>query len=279
MSCDKTITTPVVEATLDVTAKYNQLMQDSLGDDSLYMRSKDTLLRTFDDLQITEKEKAELVLSFVTQFSIQLSNVAMQSSLAWAKEERDGAYALGLVRSQARLAEAQTLKAIEEICKTEKETELVCAQITATIAGSIRDNGGVSTYDSDGCRPLTLLDEGTKYEQQQQMQADTYSRYADAYRKSGVVEIAVDTDGVKKAFEGINGPGGYTHQQEINAERLRLSYEDTKRNHVANSSANMIASMLTAEIDVNPDDVQRWRDAIDYLNDSDNSTLPTPLTP
>jgi len=252
-----------VKADLEVSEKYIQLMQDTLGDDSLYIRSKDTLLRTFKDLQITEKEKAELVLSYVTQFSISLSSAAMQTSLSWAKEERDGTYSLAKVKADTEVSLANFEKTKSEICQVEKQTALTCAQTTAASATSIRENGTVTAYEADGCLVKTLGTNGLKYEQTKQVQGATYQIQADAFRKSGVVQIGIGTDSVVKGLSG--DANGYTHQQEINAERLRIAYEDSKLNHAANASASMIASMLTAEIAPAEADVDRWREAIDGL--------------
>jgi len=262
------------DGTLDVSEKYLQLMRDSVHEDSLYMRAKDTIFVNFDNSNLTAEEKAKIVSEHVATMTTNLSAAAMQTSLSWAKEERDGAYALAKLKADTEVALAQAEKVKEEICLVEAQVALQCAQITATTAGSIRDNGTVASYDTDGCKVLTLEDEGLKYEQTQQIVADRYSRFADAYRKSGVVQIGVDIqDGVQKGLSGDEA--GLTNQQEVNAERLRISYEDTKRNHAANSSASMIASMLSSEIAPKEADVQRWRDSVDWLNTS-HSTTSTP---
>jgi len=259
------------DGTLAVSEKYIQLMQDSMSDESLYIRAKDTLAVIFEDIQITEKEKAELVLSYITQFSTSISSVAMQSAISWTKEERDGAYTLAKSKADTELALANFELIKSQICKTDKEAELACAKVTSESAGSIRENGRVSSYGSDGCSVESLRDEGTKYQQEKQIVADTYSRFADAFRKSGVVQIGTDIqDNIVKGLSGDED--GLTQQQQQNHERLRISYEDSKRSHAANSSASMIASMLTAEIAPKEQDVQRWRDALDYLNASHSST-------
>ncbi len=260
-----------VDAKLDVSSKYKQLMEDSLAEDSLYMRMKDTMYQQFKDLQLTEKEKAGMISDFMTKYTVDLAKYAMSQGMDWAKEERDGAYTLAKIKADTETAQAQVLLVAEQICKAENETALICAQTTSTTAGSIRENGEVATFAEDGCTPLTLKDEGVKYEQTQQIIADTYTRFADAYRKSGVVQVGIDAqDSVKKGLSGDDA--GYTNQQTKNAERMRLAYEDAKRQHVANSTASMIGQMLTAEIAPNQADVQRWRDAVDFLNTCDPST-------
>lgn len=271
-TCNPTIDSFIAkDGSIEVSEKYLQLMKDSLDDESLYIRTKDTILSLFDDLQLTEIQKAEIVAGHMAQFGTSLSATAMQTALAWGKEERDGNYTLAKLQADTEVALAQFEKVKSEICALDKETELKCAQVTATTAGSIRDNGTVATYGADGCSVTALNDNGLKYEQTQQVKGATYQIFADAFRKSGVVQIG--TDVADSVYKGLSGDGdGYTWQQQTNAERLRIGYEDSKRNHAANSSASMIGQMLSAEIAPSEADIDRWRTALDWLNTSHSTT-------
>lgn len=260
-----------VNAELDVVSKYTELMQATIGEDSLYVKAKETLHEIFNDFQLSEQERVAQVTGFVLNLATNLSNSAMQTALGWSKEERDGAYALAKLKADTEIALASIEKVKADICIAEKELELKCAEITAVSAASIRDNGRVQTYEADGCKVASLYDEGLKYEQIKQVEADVYRIHADNFRKSGIVVIGRDPD--DNVVKGLSGDeDGYTYQQIINAERQRIAYEDSKRNHVANSTASMIGQMLTAEEAPSAEDVQRWREAIDYLNTSHSST-------
>ena len=171
------------------------------------------------------------------------------------------------------------------------------------IASSLRENGSVALYDpNNGCKPLILNNEGLKYYQTKQVQADSYRIAADTYRKSGVVDIGgkrvantawvddgqgtdPDINGQPRYLDevvmiGIGGTthkvegelAGYTAQQTANAERQRIAYEDSKVNHAANSSASMIGQMLSAEVAPAEEDVDLWRDAVRLLLQPDSST-------
>ncbi len=259
---------------LDVSAKYNQLMLDTLGESSLYMRAKDTFKVLFSDIQITEQEKAKLVSDYVANITVSLSSASMQTALQWAKEERDGGYQLAKIKADTELVIANRTKVKEEICLSEKQTDKVCAETTSIIATSIRENGKVIAYEAGGCIPTSLENAGLRYEQTKQVEADTYGRFADAYRKSGVVEIGISpADGITKGIAGNDD--GYTWQQALNAERQRYSYEDSKVNHAANASASMIAQMLAAEIAPSETDIEIWRTAMNRLV-TPNSQTPNP---
>jgi hypothetical protein len=269
---------------LSISEKYIRLMQDTLGEGSLYERTKETLFHQFEDLQLTEKEKAGFVVDFMSKVAVELSKSSMVTALSWAKEERDGAYTLAKMKADTETAFVQVELVKEQICEMKSKTGLICAQTTATLASSIRDNGRVKTYiqnddgTGDTCMPNTLEDDGLKYHQIKQVEGATYQLFADAYRKSGVVQVGIDTnDNVRKGLTGNTHKAegelaGYTAQQTANAERQRIAYEDSKRNHAANSTASMMGQMLSAEVSPSETDVQRWREAVDFLNKSHSST-------
>lgn len=277
MACDVTVRDFVREVgTLEVSAKYKQLMLDSLSSESLYIRAKDTFKVIFDDLELTTKERAAIVSEHVANMTTSLSGAAMSSALQWAKEERDGAYSLAKLKADTEVSIAQALKMKEEICLAQKQTELQCANIIATLSGTIRENGMYAT-DADGCKVLSVDNTGLKYAQTRQVDAATYQAQADAFRKSGVVDIGIDlSDGVTKGVSGSIDPitSGYTCQQTLNAERQRIAYEDSKRTHAANSASAMIGQLLSSETFSadNAADVERWRTAMDALNTSHSST-------
>ena len=260
---------------LDVIDKYTKLMQASLSADSIYMRAKDTFKLQFDDLQLTEKEKAQLVSEHIASMTTSLSGAAMQTALSWEKEERDGAYTLAKVKAETMVALATSEKVAEEICKMQKETALVCAQITATISGSFRDNGIPTGYEADGCKPTGLDDTGLKFEQTKLAQATTYQTQADAFRKSGVVQIGTDIS--DNIFKGLSGDeDGYTHQQSLNSERQRQAYEDSKINHLLNAVGVVTGQMMSAEVNPDPEILGYMKDGMQMLL-SPNPETPLPF--
>ena len=270
MSCDIPVDGFQREVgTLDVSAKYIQLMQDSMSEDSLYIRAKDTFKVIFDDLQITEKEKAQIVSEYISTMTTSLSSVAMQTALQWTKEERDGAYTLAKVKADTEVALANAAKTKEEICLVTKQTELQCANILATVSGSYRENGKPTAYAQDGCTPTGLDDTGLKYHQTKQVEAAAYQTFADAFRKSGVVMLGTDED--DQVYKGLSGDvgeitSGYTRQQTLNAERQRVAYEDAKRNHAVNASATMMGQMYAIDEDADNEVKAIFKNSLEYLN-------------
>ena len=267
-TCDpSTITLPDMVAEnseLSIVTKLRTLTEEALGTESVYMRAKDTFKELLDSRDLTAPEYAQLASQFVSQLAVQTTQSVMQGALEWAKTEKEMAYTLAQTKASVELTLAQIEKMKYDICNAQKDNELKCAQITATIAGSIRDNGRVATWDANNpCVPLTLQPEGTKYEQELYIESQKYANLADAYRKSGVVRIGTDTDGTLKGLSGDNL--GYTDAQEEFARRQVKSFEDSKRNHAVNAMSQMIGQMLSAEVAPNAADITRWRTGVDYL--------------
>lgn len=255
----------LVDGTIEVVDKIKLLSEVALATDSIYMRAKDTFKELLDGRKINEDTYAKLAGEFASQLAVSTIQQVIQGGITWAEQEKSLTYSLAKSKADTSVSLANREMIGHQICQIDKETELKCAQVTATVAGSIRDNGRVATYNVDNpCIPLTLEDEGMKYDQGAVYKAQTYTGLADAYRKSGIVTISTTTDGVTKGTAG--DALGYTNAQEAYARRQIKSFEDSKRNHAANSSSQMIGQMLSAEVAPATEDVARWRTALDYLN-------------
>jgi len=260
------------DGTVDVVSKINILAKEVLGTDSVYMRAKDTFKELFIDKQMNDTDYATMVSQFVGQLATTTTQQVVQGAIQWAIKEKELMYSLPQTEAQTELLQAQRAQVGYEICKIDKEIDLQCANTTAVLSASIRDNGRVDTRDpNNACIPLTLVDEGVKYDQKAVYQAQTYAALADAYRKSGVVQIGVDTDNVSKGVAGT--ATGYTDAQDKYARRQILSFEDSKRTHAVNALSQTIGQLLAT--DIVPDQstiINKFNNAIDYLNTNTPST-------
>ena len=272
--CGDEISLPTgITGTFDVVDKYKKLMVATLDDDSLYMQTKKTFYEIFKDLELDSDKKAELVSAGMSQLASQMSASSMQTAIQWAKEERDGLYTLSILHGQALKAQADVLLAKASICKMEADTDNLCAQREVALAGSLRENGRVSSYDpEDSCRPIALQNEGLKYYQTEMVKGQRYSILSDAYMKNGKVEI--NNNGIPYSADGT----GKMAEDIKFSIRQRISFEDSKRNHAANAASQMISGLIASETVIADyqDLVDKWSDAMDYLNT--DSTCPTLIT-
>ena len=267
---------------LDVITRYKKLMTATLGEDSLYERSKKSIYELSKELNMTEAERMNIVAGQITQMTIGLSQSSMQTAFQWAEKDATIGYETALINAQAEQADQSAKKTASEVCLVQSQDRSVCADIEIKLAGSLRDNGRVAAYDAtDSCRPTMLVEEGLKFTQIENYEANIYSTLADAFRKSGKVTISTDgSDGIVKGFAGDDN--GHTNAQTQVALRQVVSFEDSKRNHAVNASSQTIGQIIAAEASLDPVIVNNYNTAMSYLL-SNSPTLmpggPSELTP
>lgn len=233
---------------LAVSDKYKQLMADSIGEGSLYERVKDTYLELFEQLNISESERLQLVASNIANIANTISAQAMNTAISWAKEERDAAYQLAQLKAQTELVLAQKELTAEEVCKAQNETQLVAAQLAEVLASTTRQDA------------LNAV-------QVEQIEAQKYAQLAESYRKSGKIIIGADTDGEIKGLSGDSF--GHTYEQTQLLNRQIQSFTDSLRNHCVNGGASLFGQMLSAEVPINKDTdpaYLAWLSSLQYLS-------------
>ncbi|MCI4437280.1 MAG: hypothetical protein JHC33_10785, partial [Ignisphaera sp.] len=99
-TCNPTIEPfTLLDGALDVSAKYTELMLASMSEDSLYERTKLTMLEIFDNLDIDAETKGSMAITAISTLATQTAVGAMQTAMMWSKEERDGGYALSKAKA------------------------------------------------------------------------------------------------------------------------------------------------------------------------------------
>jgi len=244
----------LIDANLDVSKKYIQLMTDTIEEGSLYERVKDTLFELFKELNVSESEKLQLVANNISQLTISLSAQAMSTAIAWSKEERDGAYDLALKKAQIQTANAQKTLTEEEICKTIAIKELTEAQKTETLASTTRQDSLANA-------------------QKEQSEAERLKSLSETFREYGIVTIGASADGEIRGISGDNA--GYKYKHGLFLDRQKISFEDSKRTHAVNAASQLMGQLLSAEIPIteNSEAFLLFKTAMDYLT---NDYVPTP---
>jgi len=269
-------------SSLDVITRYKKLMKATIEDDSLYERSKKTIDELSKDLQMSEKERMQIVTNQIAQMTIGLSQASMQTAFQWAAKDATIGYETALINAQAQQADMAAKKVSQDICLVQAQEKSMCADIEVKLASSIRDNGKVIEYDiQDPCRPTKLEDDGVKFTQIKNYEATKYSTLADSFRKSGKVTLATDaSDGELKGFTGDDN--GHTNAQTQVALRQVVSFEDSKRNHAVNASSQTIGQMIASEATLDPVIVDNYNKGMEYLLSNSPTIMPggpSDLTP
>ena len=78
-----------MDTELDVLNRYTKLMQTSMGSESLYARTKETLDVTFKQYNINAVDRATVLSQVLSNLSTSLSTSSMDTALRWATAEKD----------------------------------------------------------------------------------------------------------------------------------------------------------------------------------------------
>ena len=142
-------TTIAVSTSLDVIDRYRELVEASLDGDSIYIRAKETVERLYENSDMTDAKKAEVIANTIASMANSISASSMQLALQWESQEAE----LGLKKEELEykidLMKLEALKADQEVAGSEANKHLLQAKL-------IREYGN-KTVNVDG--DVVLLDD------------------------------------------------------------------------------------------------------------------------
>lgn len=149
-----------IASELDVIEKYLCLVKESLGSDSVYLRTKETLEDLFKNNNIKDTDKAKVIADVMGSLNSSLVNGSMSTALQWASAEKDVALKklqleieLDILAQEVLLKEAQVDKMGYESIAVQAQTKKVYGTPTVVdgFVTSLADDGK-TTYE------IALLD-------------------------------------------------------------------------------------------------------------------------
>ena len=265
---------------LTIVETYKELMKASVGTGSIYLKAKETMEAFLSAGEMADSDKAMILSKMLGDMSTSITNQAMNTALVVAKEDREAPYTLAKLREETKLIKEQIDKVAADnvlttaqASKVDQDKNLGIIQGWKLQSDMVRENG-VTTFPSITTPQLPVGNvgaRGMKWETEQQTKMSVYATLAKSYRESGVVTWTVDsgTNKINTITDLAPANPGLTKRQEEVAVRQKQGFNDNMVQHAANSSANMIGLMLSAEeaAFLAEADVNRWRDAVDYLKD------------
>ena len=274
---------------LTIVETYKELMKASVGTGSIYLKAKETMEAFLSAGEMADSDKAMILSKMLGDMSTSITNQAMNTALVVAKEDREAPYTLAKLREETKLIKEQIDKVAADnvlttaqASKVDQDKNLGIIQGWKLQSDMVRENG-VTTFPSITTPQLPVGNvgaRGMKWETEQQTKMSVYATLAKSYRESGVVTWTVDsgTNKINTITDLAPATPGLTKRQEEVAVRQEKGFDDNKRQHAANSSANMIGLLLSSEESsaITPADVAQWREAVGYLN-TDNSGTPAPI--
>ncbi len=201
---------------LNVIETYKKLMEASTGDQSAYLRAKETVTELVNtDSTLTGRERADIIASTISSIATSITTQAMSAAITISKENRDAPYLLAKIAADADNANAKLVnlekegtlldKRASESTANANHTDAQTAQTKANtlrvIADIRADTGFHTTYDAvelfaaDTSGALTV--KGDRAVKQKQMLADTYISYASSYRTNGLltgIQLSSETE-------------------------------------------------------------------------------------
>lgn len=147
-----------VSTSLDVIDRYRELVEASLDGDSIYIRAKETVERLYENSDMTDAKKAEVIANTIASMANSISASSMQLALQWESQEAE----LGLKKEELEYR-IDLMKLEAE--KAEYDANLVKESVRLAQAKRIREYGD-ATFDTDG-NVILLSNEGLVYEQEQ----------------------------------------------------------------------------------------------------------------
>ena len=147
-----------IDTTLDVVEKQKELAAALMGEDSIYIRMKETLVDLLEKGEIKGTDRARVVSETIAQMAVNLTNTSMSTALAWQAQEKE--LSLKKEELEVRLDILQ-----KEIEKAAEDTRLAKESVRLAQAKRIREYG-TATFDLDG-NVIALGNGGLVYEQEQ----------------------------------------------------------------------------------------------------------------
>lgn len=268
---------------LDVMSKYKELLKESMGKDSPYIRAKETLEKMYTDNDVPQESKGEVLASLISSLNTSVMTTSMNTALEWAAKEKDLELKKIELEKQLQLLNYNIEQAKAEVDRTTNADLIQQAE-------SLRQHGRMTVVNG---RVVGLSDEGLmfyginlakeKVESEQKAQNLSEAKVKETY--AGINKLVADTfvnygsfTGYEINESGITGitdttPIGYTT---LSKTQIAIGKEQAKGyawnawSNVASGLGSTIGVALTSETDIftgtNGDILSEWKDTISKMN-------------
>lgn len=270
-----------VSTSLGVIDRYRELVEASLDGDSIYIRAKETVERLYENSDMTDAKKAEVIANTIASMANSISASSMQLALQWESQEAE----LGLKKEELEykidLMKLEALKADQEVAGSEANKHLLQAKLIREYGNkTVNTNGDVVLLDASGLVyeqiRASVQDTANKAllstqitSQTEEVQARTHKLVADTYVNHGLFTGYTITDtGIAFATKVATGYVTLSDMNKQVAKEQAKGYAWNAWSNAASSSAGMIGTLVAAEIpDLNPATyLATWSTAVSKLN-------------
>lgn len=250
-----------ITSELDVINKYKGLVSESMGSDSVYIRTKETLEDFFKNNNLKDSDKAAIISQVLSSLNTSLVNASMSTAMQWASNEKDIALKkleleqqLDILAGEVRLKDAQIEKMIDDTVATQAQTIRMYGTPTVVDGDvvALTDSGKVyneilmlEQQTANAVKEGVLLDS-----KKTESQAAVHKVVADTYRNYGSYTFTLADGGLT----GVSKTSGtYETLSDIQATIAKEQAKGYSYNAWANAltgSASLIGTALAGEYDI-----------------------------
>jgi len=144
--------TSAVSIPLDVVAKYESLVKESLDGESVYIRAKETLVQLFEEGDINSTDKASAISNVVGSMVNGITSSSMATALEWAKYEKELALKKLELDQQLLIQNQELLLKTAQVKQVEDQTRIALIES--------RRMHGVATFDVASGAVISLTETG-----------------------------------------------------------------------------------------------------------------------
>lgn len=268
---------------LDVLDKYTSLVQESIGSESIYIRTKETVEDMVVKGMISNTDRATIISQVLSGINNAVVASAMQTALQWANMEKEVAL------KKLELAKQLDILDQEYILKQKQTNQAITADINAQ-AERIRAFGTPVVVDG---QVVSLADEGKTYQETRlitqevtnkgaeklildaklkESNAAIHKIIADTYENYGYYNYTIGDNGVATVSK-LSSHETLAANQKLIAKEQAKGYAYNAWSNAAQSSASMIGALVAAEVDGISNYVSQWSAIISQLG-----AITTPTT-
>lgn len=253
--------TIAIDTELKIIDRYQELVTESLGSSSTYIRTKETLQAMIDSEQITEANKSEALAGILGAINNSIISSSMSMALQWTKTEKELEFKKIELEKQLDLL-------TEDIKLKTAQTDKMTADNYATQAADLRSNGNAVIVDGE---VVSLSDSGRVYEEMELVKEQVKKTIEDkelsiAKRRetnAGVHKVVADTyvnygtySGYTITENGVTAPVKNTTHKTLSDHQGVIAVEQAKGyawNAWSNAASGLgatIGTALTTESDI-----------------------------
>lgn len=251
--------TVTVSKELDVTSKYQSLVEKLIQDDtSVYIHTIEKLEALISAGNLTSADKAKVISEVLGQLNTSIVNASLQTSLQWAKAEKDAEFQkveledrLELLRKQVETEVANKKKVDAERISTSSQSRRMFGVATVDTV-----TGAVTSLSNDGkvYQEIEVLQQQVRNAQAEELvlkgkvresQAAVYKIVADTRANFGNATISLSDGAVTVGLTGTEDSLA-KFQKDIAIQQSK-GYAYNAWANAVNASSTAVSMLLSAE--------------------------------